>query len=278
MRFLPPLPQRLDPLVAAVKRIGAADPFLMAAAIAYNAIFALVPLAFAAVAAISMLGSGSDRFEEAQRRILTEFPPDVANFLISILGEAQDAVGGMGPMFLIVSILVALWSGSRAVYAVQKALRLIEGIEEDRSYLVKRGLGILFTLGAGFALLVSSAGVIFGNWLVETLDQHGIPVGNSWVTGAALALWVAAVLYAIYRWGTPEPLRMSFASAIIGAATLAASAWLAAILIPTFGSSSLAALGSTGVILLWSYGIGLIVISVPVFVPAAFDVLRGSSP
>jgi membrane protein len=278
MRFVPPLPQRLDPLVAAMKRIGAADPFLMAAAIAYNAIFALVPLAFAAVAAISMLGSGSDRFEQAEQRILTEFPPDVARFLISILGEAQDTVGGMGPVFLIVSLLIALWSGSRAVYAVQKALRLVEGIEEDRSYLVKRGLGILFTLGAGFALMVSSVAVIFGNWLVETLDQHGIPVGSTWVTGAVLVLWVAAVLYAVYRWGTPVPLRMSFGSAVVGAATLAVSAWLAAILIPTFGSSSLSALGTTGVILLWSYGIGLIVISVPVFVPAFFDMLRGSSP
>lgn len=278
MSSLPSLPPRFEPIVAAVKRIGDADPFLMAAAIAYNTIFALVPLAYAAVGALSMLGSGSDQLAQAKQTIQTEFPPDVAQFLISILGQAQDAVGSMGPIVLIGSLLVALWSGSRAIYAVQKALRLIEGVEEDRGWVVTRGLGILFTLGAGVALLVSYLAVIFGNWLTETLDQHGVPVGNApWITVAALVIWVIVILYAIYRWGTPTPLPMSLASAVVCALLLAATAWLAAILIPTFDSSTLSALGSTGVILVWSYGIGLIIVSVPSFVPAIVDVAHGSN-
>lgn len=277
MPSLPSLPPRLEPLVAAINRVGDADPFLMAAAIAYNAVFALVPLGFAVVAGLSMLGSGTNQFDQAKQTIQTEFPPDVAQFLTSILGEAQDAVGGMGPILLVVSLLVALWSGSRAIYAVQKALRLIEGVDEDRPWAVTRGLGIVFTLGAGVALLVSFLAIIFGNWLVETLDQHGIPVGSApWIPVAALVTWVVVVLYAVYRWGTPTPLRMSLASAVAAALLLAATAWLAAILIPTFGSSTLSSLGSTGVILVWSYGIGLIIVSVPSFLPAIVDVARGS--
>ena len=277
MSLLPSLPPRLEPLVAAARRMLAADPFLMAAAIAYNAIFALVPLAFAAVAALSMLGSGSDRLAQATQTIEGGFPPDVSEFLISILGEAQDVVGGMGPAFLVGAGLVALWSGSRAVYAVQKALRLVEDVEEDRPYLVKRGLGILFTLGAGVALVATYVAVIFGHWVVDTLEQHGIPVGAvPWITAAAVVAWVVAVLFAIYRWGTPVPLRMSLASAVVAALVLGLTAWLAAILIPTFGSSKLSALGSTGVILVWSYGIGLVVISVPSLLPAIVDVTRGA--
>jgi uncharacterized BrkB/YihY/UPF0761 family membrane protein len=278
MPSLPSLPPRLEPLVAAINRVGDADPFLMAAAIAYNAVFALVPLGFAFVAGLSMLGSGPNQFDQAKQTIQTEFPPDVAQFLTSMLGEAQDAVGGMGPIVLVGSLLVALWSGSRAIYAVQKALRLIEGVDEDRRWVVTRGLGILFTLGAGVALLVSYLTVIFGNWLVETLDQHGFSVGTvPWITVAALVIWVIVVLYAIYQWGTPTPLRMSLASAVVAALLLAATAWLAAILIPTFGSSTLSSLGSTGVILVWSYGIGLIIVSVPSLLPAIVDVARGSN-
>ena len=279
MRALPSLPPRLDPLVAAVKRVATADPFLMSAAIAYNAIFALVPLAFAAVAAISMVGGDPDGLESAEQTLATKFPADVSEFISPILEGAKGDVGDMGPLVLAVSLLVALWSGSRAIYATQKALRMIEGVEETRPYLVTRGLGMLFTLGAGVALALSYIAVIVGNWLTSELARLGIDLGSAaWISVAAILAWVVVVLYAIYRWGTPTKVRMPLSSAVVAAAILALATWLAAILIPTFGGGTLAAFGSVGVILVWSYALGLITISVPVLVPSIVDVVRGTTP
>lgn len=278
MRQLISLPPRLDPLVAAFKRIAAADPFLMAAAIAYNSIFALVPLAFAVVAGLSMIGSGGDGLDRIEQTLTSEFPQQVSDFLLPILQEAESTIGGMGPVVLVVSLFVALWSGSRAIYAVQKALRLIEATSESRSYFVTRGLGILFTFGAGVALMVSYVAVIFGDWVTETLDRFGITVGSmGWITLAVLVGWVVIVLAAIYRWGTPTPLRMSLTSAVVAALTLAGATWLAIILVPTFGGSTLDSLGTIGVVLVWSYAIGLIIISVPALVPSVVDVVRGNT-
>lgn len=279
MRSLPSLPPRLDPLVAAVKRIMAADPFLMSAAIAYNSIFALVPLAFSAVAAISMVGGDPDGLQSVEQTLATKFPADVSEFLNPILEGAEGTVGGMGPLVLVVSLLVALWSGSRAIYAIQKALRMIEDVEETRPYVVTRGLGILFTLGAGIALALSYLAVIVGNWLTTALANLGIDLGSAaWISVGAILVWVVVVLDAIYRWGLPTPIRMSFLSALVAAVVLAVTTWLAAILIPTFGGSTLAAFGSFGVILVWSYALGLIVISVPALVPSIMDVARGRTP
>lgn len=277
MRQLISLPPRLDPLVAALERIMAVDPFLMSAAIAYNAFFALVPLAFAIVAALSMMGSGADGLDRIEQTLTSEFPQQVVDFILPMLQDAESAIGGMGPVVLVVSLLIALWSGSRAIYAVQKALRLIEATTESRSYFVTRGLGFVFTLGAGIALMVSYVAVIFGDWLSATLEQHGLTVGSmAWVTVGALVGWVVVVLAAIYRWGTPTPLRMSLTSAVVAGLTLAVTTWLAAILVPTFGGSTLDALGAIGVVLVWSYAIGLIVISVPALVPSIVDVARGT--
>ena len=279
MRSLPPLPQRLDPLVAAIKRIAAADPFLMSAAIAYNAIFALVPLAFAAVAAIAMVGGDPDGLESFEQTLAAKFPADVTEFINPILDGAKGEVGDMGPLVLAVSLLVALWSGSRAIYAMQKALRIIEGVEETRPYLVTRGLGMLFTLGAGVALAVSYFAVIVGTWLTSELARLGIDLGSAaWISVGAILAWVVVVLYAIYRWGTPIKGRMPLLCAVVAAAILGFATWLAAILIPTFGGSTLAAFGSVGVILVWSYTLGLITISVPALVPSIVDVVRGTSP
>ena len=278
MRRLPSLPPRLDPFVAAVRQMMTADPYLMSAAIAYNSIFALVPLAFAVVGTISVFGAGAEGLDQIEQTVTAEFPPQVAEFILPIIQEAEATLGGMAPALVVVSLLVALWSGSRAIYAVQKALRLIEATPEDRPYYVKRGLGILFTLGAGVALILSYVVVIFGDWVASTLEKHGLSVGSTgWITLGVLLGWVVLVLTAIYRWGTPEPIRLSFASAVTAATTLGLTTWLAAILIPTFGGSSLDALGAIGVVLVWSYTIGLIVISVPALVPSVVDVVRGNT-
>ena len=279
MRSLPSLPPRLDPLVAAIKRIAAADPFLMSAAIAYNAIFALVPLAFAAVAAISMIGGDPDGLESVEQTLAAKFPAGASEFFDPILEGAKGEVGGMGTVVLLVSLLVALWSGSRAIYATQKSLRMIEDVQESRGYLVTRGLGMLFTLGGGIALALSYFAVIVGNWLTTELALLGIDLGSAaWISASAILLWVVVVLYAIYRWGLPRPIRMSLLSAASAAAILGLTTWLAAILIPTFGGSTLAAFGSVGVILVWSYALGLITISVPALVPSIVDVMRGTTP
>jgi len=279
MRSLPSLPPRLDPLVAAIKRIMAADPFLMSAAIAYNAIFALVPLAFAAVAAISMVGGDPDGLQSVKQTLSTQFPTEVSEFFDPILEGAQGDVGGMGPLVLTVSLLVALWSGSRAIYAMQKALRMIEGVDETRPYLVTRGLGMLFTIGGGIALALSYFAVIVGNWLTARLADLGIGLGSAaWISVGAMLAWVVVVLYAIYRWGTPKKGRMPLLCAVVAAAILALTTWFAAILIPEFGGSTLAAFGSIGVILVWSYALGLITISVPTLVPSIVDVARGRTP
>jgi membrane protein len=265
--------------VAAIERIATADPFLMSAAIAYNAIFALVPLVFSAVAAVSMIGGDPDGLQSVEQTLATEFPADVAEFLIPILEDAEGAIGSMGPLVLVVSLLVALWSGSRAIYAVQKALRMIENMEETRPYLVTRGLGILFTVGAGIALALSYFAVILGNALTDQLAQLGLQFDTAaWISIGAILVWVVGVLYAIYHWGLPEPIRMSALSALVATVILAVATWLAAILIPTFGGGALAAFGSVGVVLVWSYTLGIIIISVPAVVPSIVDVARGRTP
>ncbi|MEA3501523.1 MAG: YhjD/YihY/BrkB family envelope integrity protein [Actinomycetota bacterium] len=272
------LPPRFAPLRSAYERIMNADPFLMAAAIAYNAFFALVPLAFAAVAGISMIGPAADAAARVEEMITNGFPEQVGMFIIGIMDDARATVGGLGTTVMVLSLLVALWSGSRAIYAVQKALRLIEGAEEHRPYWKTRGLGILFTVGAGVALIVGYVVVIFGDWVVTALNHFGINVGSvTWITSAVLIGWVIVVLYAIYEWGTPTQIRRPFVAAVVATGILTIATFGAAVVLPDIAGGTIAALGSVGVVLIWSYVIGLVVIVVPAIVPSVEDVVRGTA-
>jgi membrane protein len=275
---MPAFSPRFDPLRSALKRLMTADPFLMAAAIAYNAFFAMVPLAFAAVAALSMMGPGADGIARVEEMIADGFPEQAGSLVIEIFADARNSVGDLGSVVLVISLLVALWSGSRALYAVQKALRVIGGVEEHRPYWKTRGLGIMFTLGAGGAMIVGYVVVVFGKWVATTLRQFGLHAGSvTWVTGAVLLVWVTVVLYAVYEWGTPAQIRRPFVGAVVATAILALATAGAAVIVPEIGGGTIAALGSVGVILIWLYVIGLIVIVVPTVVPSIEDITRGTA-
>jgi len=270
------IPPRLEPIVAEARRVSLADPFLISGAIAYNVVFALVPLAFASVATVSMLSLNEDVIAWISGLVAEGVPGDVSGFLNSTIDEAEVFVGSMGTAVLVVSLLVALWSGSRAIYAIQKALRLIEGAEVRRAYWAARGLGILFTLGAGVALVFAYIMLLFGGWVMEVLERLGIPVGGVTTSVIVIAGWVIVVLFAIYRWGIAVPIRRPLVSAAVVAILLMLATWIGALLLPSFTGGTTAALGSMGVILVWSYAVGFIIITAPSAVSAIERVARGT--
>ena len=273
-----PIPARFDPLRSPLDRIRAADPLLMAAAIAYNFFFALVPLAIAAVAAVSSVGRSEEGLANIEELLNEAFPQEVAVFVVSLIDEAENIVGDSQGPLVAIALLVALYSGSRGIYAVQKALRQIQRVGEERPWWKVRGLGILFTLGAGVALIGGYFVVLFGGALMEALARVGLNVGSiTGLTVGVLFAWVVLLLFSIYRWGPPLPIDRPLLAALLATSIIALMTWAAAYLVPNFGSTTLAALGAVGIVLLWLFALGYVVIVVPALTKAAELVIRGNA-
>ena len=272
------IPARFDPWRSPLERIRAADPLLMAAAIAYNFFFALVPLAIAAVAALSSVGRSEEGLANVEELLNEAFPQEVADFIISLIGEAQNIVGAWQGPVVAVALLVALYSGSRGIYAVQKAMRQIERVDEERPWWKVRGLGILFTLGAGIALVGGYVIVLFGGALMDGLARVGLDVGSiTGLTPGVLFAWVVILLFAIYRWGPPVPIERPLVAAVLAAIIIGLMTWAAAYFVPNFGGTTLAALGAVGIVLLWLFSLGYVVIVVPTLTRPAELVIRGNA-
>ncbi len=273
-----PIPARFDPLRSPLDHIRAADPLLMAAAIAYNFFFALVPLAIAAVAALSSVGRSEEGLANVEDVLEDAFPQEVADFIISLIREAQNIVGDSQGPVVAVALLVALYSGSRGIYAVQKAMRQMERVDEERPWWKVRGLGILFTVGAGIALVGGYVIVLFGGALMEVLARVGLDVGS--ITGLTIGVlfaWVVILLFAIYRWGPPVPIERPLVAAVLAAIIIGLMTWAAAYFVPSFGGTTLAALGAVGIVLLWLFALGYVVIVVPTLTRPAELVIRGNA-
>jgi membrane protein len=260
-----------------VERIRRADPLLMGAAIAYNGLFALVPLAIAFAAVLTFFDRTDEMLEELYAAISRNLPAELASFLTEVLQGSVAWVQDSRELILVLSVLVALWSGSRAVYAVQKALRTVEGIEDERGYLRTRGLGIVVTIGAGVGVFAAYFLILVGGRFWEAVrEELGLVGGTTlqWLSASAIIVWGWLLLWAIYRWGPPRPLHRSGIVSAAVAVLIVVGSRIAFSVIPDFGTSStLSFLGAVGVFLVWLYYIGIVVVAAPTVLTAFVDAI-----
>lgn len=252
-----------------------ADPLLMGAAFAYNSLFAVVPLALAFVSVLTLLPGTRELLASVQVLVGEALPPDIAEFVNQILSESVAAVENNRAVIIVITLLIALWSGSRAVYTVQKALRLLEDSEIEIGYVRMRSIGILVTVGAGVGVFAGYVLLVIGSGVtdrVSGLISIDIPFTGPVLTLVA-SLWVFLLLFAVYRWGAPTPLRRPATTAVLVTGTLVVGTWAATTLVPSQAAASVAVFGTMGVALLWLYGVGFVVVAGPIAVGSLMRVL-----
>jgi len=246
----------------------------MGAAIAYNALFALVPLAIAFLSIVSLFEGSRDLLTGLIELIDESFPPEISAFLIDVLKQSGQFVSDDSVVILVISIGVALWSGSRAVYAAQKALRLVEGGDDDRGYIRARLTGIAVTIGAGGSVLVAYGLMLLGE---DAWNEISNFIGISQrgyaqvLVGVVAALWVFGLLWVVYHFGPPKPVRRSVVVAAAVTVVLVAGTWIAFNLLPGDANESLAVFGALGIILIWLYFIGITIVAAPILILALWD-------
>jgi membrane protein len=256
------------------------DPLLMGAAIAYNSLFALVPLAVAFVSMVELLDLSSNVADRFGDLITSTLPPEIAAFVIDLFESSSSVVGTNSTTrettVLVISLLIALWSGSRAVYAVQKSLRLVQGVQDDRGYVRARGVGILVTIGAGISVMVGYTMVIFGTGLWDQVAAGlGIRTASlaQFSLSVLIAVWAYGLLFVVYRFGPPRPVDHAAVVALVVEAVLVSGSWFAFTLLPSDSRSAAAAFGVLGVILVLLYFVGVAVVAGPILVAAAWEAL-----
>jgi membrane protein len=160
----------VDVAVRTFKRFSEDDGGFYAAALTYYVFFSLFPLLIFATA---LLGFATDLFPELRADLLEQgfesFPllSDVLNE--DVLAAIERAAGGLA----LLSVVLALYSGTGAVTALAHALDKIHRVEDEGNLLTKRldalkwlaifSVAVLASLGAGS--LAALAPGLLGTWL-----------------------------------------------------------------------------------------------------------------
>jgi membrane protein len=248
-----------------IKEIGNDHLSLVAKGVAFSWFMALFPGLIAAVSIYGLVTSPSD--VQTQVTSLASSLPDSAQTLITTqLKSLANASGGALSIGLIVSLVLAVWSASNGMSGLVEALNIAYDEEEERNFVIKKGLALVLTVG--FLIFF---GVTIGLIAVFPFLIHLI--GTSLVVEILLqiARWAVLVLAAIvalgllYRVGpdrdAPQVKWLSVGSVVATVIWVVASIAFA-FYVNNFGSYSktYGALAGVVVLLLWFWITALVVL------------------
>ncbi|WP_437778641.1 YihY/virulence factor BrkB family protein [Sorangium sp. So ce1097] len=223
----------------------------VAAALTFFGVLSIFPFLLFVVA---LAGLVIDPAESA--RLIGELyrvaPPAVAN----ILGERLHALTeGQSPALLTVGALGAVWAASGGVVALMDALNSAYGVEDSRSFIKRRGIALLVTLGAAVLVTIASAITVAAPAIAEHLGPLGTLV--LWLRVPVSMLIVMAVLATLYYVLPDVEQKFKF---ITPGSVVAVVIWAIASLgfsfyVSRFGSYevSYGALGGVIILLLWMW-------------------------
>lgn len=148
----------------------------LAAEMAYWIVFSIFPFfAFLAVL-VAIVGKvvGTNELQQSiSDSILNPLPPSTAESIRGPLNNLLNAGGGALSIGALLSAILALNSASTAVTTTMKAFNRAYGVEETRSFFVKKGLALGLTLVLVLLIVGGATFLSLGGKLADALGLGG---------------------------------------------------------------------------------------------------------
>jgi membrane protein len=189
----------VDVAVGTIKRFSRDDAGSYAAALTYYTFFSIFPLLLFGLTALAYATFGND---ELQRDIIEggrEAVPLLQDFLTNdVIADLQERRRGLA----VTGVVLALYSGSGAVVALEHALNRINGVVQEPNFLAKRLRSLLWLAILGGAALasvaVSAAAELVGRLFAALGDVAGAVTGVLLrVGGVAVGALLFATAYKV---------------------------------------------------------------------------------
>ena len=147
------------------RQMSRANVNAYAASTAFFIFLSLIPMIMliCSVLAVTPIVQKSDLLTAA-----TIFPPSITPPTAGLIESIYDSTFGM----LSVSAIVTVWSAGKGILALMRGLNAMNGVVEDRNYVMQRLIAsfylIIFLVMVVFSLVV----MVFGNLLASVIVRH----------------------------------------------------------------------------------------------------------
>jgi len=188
-------PRWRDMLARVAARAARDNVALVAAGLAFNAMFALFPILIVLLSLYGMFAS-PEQVSRELRPFLALLPGDAARLILQQLryiASRPRAALGIGA---VVSMTVTLWSSIQGVLALTTAANIAYHAREQRGYVRLAALALVLTLGGilGFAFMVALT-------IAAPLALEGVRLGPLARDVALAVRWVLLISFSLLALG-----------------------------------------------------------------------------
>jgi membrane protein len=160
---------------------------LTAGGLAYYWFLSLFPALIAAVGMVALLKLDPGIVQDILNGIKQALPPGASGVLSDAVSSATQSSTGAGRA-AVIGLVIALWSASSGMGALQDGLNVAYDVPEDRKFLPKRFIGIIMLLVMLILGVIPAALILFWKPLGNLVDGF-VPLPG----GLFDILWIAVI-------------------------------------------------------------------------------------